>query len=133
MVEPDDKTATAMLFERNDRLVIEAFQRGEFDYLEGVGEVSETDFFRVIAAKKVLEKLAATYPSPCKKHDVPLWVYITSDISMRFQGGPSVPCHSLRSAFGRDGQCLRPRHGTEGDAPGDGGCDPFLSWVQQEK
>jgi len=75
-----------MLFERNDRLVIEAFQRGEFDYLEGVGEISEADFFRAIVEKKVLEKLAATYPSPCKKHDVPLWVYIAGDISMRFHG-----------------------------------------------
>lgn len=86
MADPTYKTSTAMLFERNDRLVVEAFQRGEFDYLEGVGEVCETDFFRVIAAKKVLEQLAATYPSPCKKHDVPLWVYIASDISMRFHG-----------------------------------------------
>ncbi len=75
-----------MLYERNDRLVIEAFQRGEFDYLEGVGEVSEADFFRTIASGKVLDKLAATYPSPCRKHDVPLWVYIAGDISMRFHG-----------------------------------------------
>lgn len=79
-------TGGARIFERNDRLVIEAFQRGEFDFLEGVGELSETDFFRAIAEKKVLAKLAATYPSPCKKHDVPLWVYIASDISMRFHG-----------------------------------------------
>lgn len=80
------RTAGAMLFERNDRLVIEAFQRGEFDYLEGVGEVCETDFFRTITEKKVLEKLAATYPTPNRKHDVPLWVYIAADISMRFHG-----------------------------------------------
>ena len=39
--------AAPTLYERNDRLVIEAFRRGEFDYLEGVGEVSEVDFFRV--------------------------------------------------------------------------------------
>ena len=78
--------ATARVFERNDRVVIEAFQRGEFDFLEGVGEIAETDFFRAIAEKKVLEKLADTYPSPCKKHDVPLWVYIAGDISMRFHG-----------------------------------------------
>lgn len=83
---PRGTTATARVFERNDRLVIEAFQRGEFDFLEGVGEISETDFFRAIAEKKVLEKLAETYPSPCMKHDVPLWVYIASDISMRFHG-----------------------------------------------
>jgi hypothetical protein len=79
-------TSTSMLFERNDGFVIEAFQRGEFDYLEGVGEVPEANFFRAIAGKKILEKLAATYPSPLKKHDVPLWVYIASDISMRFHG-----------------------------------------------
>jgi Transposase DDE domain len=74
------------VFERNDHVVIEAFQRGEFDFLEGVGEIAETDFFRAIAEKKVLEKLTDTYPSPCKKHDVPLWVYIAGDISMRFHG-----------------------------------------------
>ena len=75
-----------MYFERNDAWVIEAFRRGEFDYLEGVGEVSEVDFFRALTERKVLQKLADTYPSPCQKHDVPLWVYISSDISMRFHG-----------------------------------------------
>jgi len=79
-------TSTAMLFERNDAFVVEAFQRGEFDYLEGVGEVPEANFFRAIVGKKILEKLAASYPSPLKKHDVPLWVFIASDISMRFHG-----------------------------------------------
>jgi hypothetical protein len=86
MADLSGAISTARLFERNDRLVIEAFQRGEFDFLEGVGEISETDFFRVIAQKKVIEKLAAAYPSPCKKHDVPLWVYIAGNISMRFHG-----------------------------------------------
>jgi hypothetical protein len=75
-----------LYFERNDAYVIEAFRQGEFDYLEGVGEVCEADFFRALTQRKVLEKLAATYPSPCQKHEVPLWVYISSDISMRFHG-----------------------------------------------
>jgi hypothetical protein len=75
-----------MYFERNDTFVIEAFRRGEFDYLEGVGEVSEVDFFRALAGKRVLQKLADTYPSPCRKHEGPLWVYIASDISMGFHG-----------------------------------------------
>ena len=86
MAETVEPTSTAMLFERNDALVVEAFRRGEFDYLEGAGEVSETDFFRAMTGPKVLQKLADTYPSPHKKHDVPLWVYIASDISMRFHG-----------------------------------------------
>jgi hypothetical protein len=76
----------AMVFERNDALVMEAFRRGEFDYLEGVGEVSEADFFRALGEKNILQKLADSYPSPCRKEEVPLWVYIASDISMRFHG-----------------------------------------------
>ena len=78
--------AGPMLYERNDSYVIEAFREGDFDYLEGVGEVSEADFFRAIAGKNILRKLAETYPSACKKHDVPVWVYIASDLSMRFHG-----------------------------------------------
>lgn len=81
-----EKTSAVMLFERNDRLVCDAFRNGDFDFVDAAGELSETDFFRAIAGKKVLEKLAATYPSPAKKHDVPLWVYIASNISMRFHG-----------------------------------------------
>ena len=86
MSMPAGMTSAAMLFERNDALVVEAFRRGEFDYMEGAGEIPEANFFRAIAGKKILEKLAATYPSPLRKHDVPLWVYIASDISMRFHG-----------------------------------------------
>jgi hypothetical protein len=86
-MKESDRVATGpMLYERNDSYVIEAFRQGEFDYLEGVGEVSEVDFFRAIAGKNILRKLAETYPSPCKKHDVPVWVYIASDLSMRFHG-----------------------------------------------
>jgi hypothetical protein len=86
MKETDQDATGPMLYERNDSYVIEAFRQGEFDYLEGVGEVSEVDFFRAITGKNILGKLAETYPSPCKKHDVPVWVYIASDLSMRFHG-----------------------------------------------
>jgi len=84
-MKESDRTVP-MLYERNDSYVIEAFRQGKFDYLEGVGEVSEADFFRALAGKNILRKLADTYPSPCKKHDVPVWVYIASDLSMRFHG-----------------------------------------------
>jgi hypothetical protein len=84
-MKESDRTVP-MLYERNDSYVIEAFRQGEFDYLEGVGEVSEADFFRALTGKNILRKLADTYPSACKKHDVPVWVYIASDLSMRFHG-----------------------------------------------
>jgi len=86
MEEGGQPSSSMMLFERNDALVVAAFRRGEFDYLEGVGEISETDFFRTITSWKVLKKLAATYPSPCQKEDVPVWAYIAGDISLRFHG-----------------------------------------------
>ena len=51
-------TSAAMLFERNDARVLEAFRRDEFAYVDAIGEVSEADFFRVITERKILDKLA---------------------------------------------------------------------------
>jgi len=79
-------SSTAMYFERNDAFVVDAFQRHEFDYLEGVGKVPEANFLRAVAGKKILEKLAATYPSPLKKHDVPIWVYYNHDAARMVMG-----------------------------------------------
>ena len=64
---PAERSSTVQLYERNQAFVIEAFRQGEFDYLEGVGEVPEADFFRAILGKKILTKLAATYPTPLEK------------------------------------------------------------------
>jgi Transposase DDE domain len=86
MTESGLSTSAAMLFERNDERVLEAFRRGEFDYVDAIGEVSEADFFRVITERNILDKLAESYPSPRERHDVPLWVYIASELSMRFHG-----------------------------------------------
>jgi Transposase DDE domain len=101
------KTPGTLLLERNDALVLEAFRRGEFDYVDAVGEVSEADFFRAVTERKILDKLADSYPSPRQKHDVPLWVYIACDLSMRFHGEHHfhafpfvVRSGSLMEAFG---------------------------------
>jgi hypothetical protein len=45
MSESALSTSAAMLFERDDARVLEAFRRGEFDYVDAIGEVSEADFF----------------------------------------------------------------------------------------
>jgi len=86
MDEAPLSTAGAMLFECNQALVLQAFRRGEFDYVDAIGEVSEADFFRAITERKILSKLAESYPSPRERHDVPLWVYLASNLSMRFHG-----------------------------------------------
>src|SRR6266550_8624746 len=107
MSESALSTSAAMLFERNDVRVLEAFRRGEFDYVDAIGEVSEADFFRVITERKILDKLAESYPSPRERHDVPLWVYMASNLSMRFHGEHHfhafpflVRCSSMIEAFG---------------------------------
>jgi hypothetical protein len=80
------RSAGVMLYERNDEAVRKALRRGEFDYLEAAGEVHEAEFFRAITRRPILDKLAASYPSPRTKHEVPLWVYIAGSITMRFHG-----------------------------------------------
>src|SRR5439155_1283540 len=86
MSESALSTSAAMLFERNDVRVLEAFRGGDFDYVDAIGEVSEADFFRVITERKILDKLAESYPSPRERPDVPLWDYMASHLSIRFHG-----------------------------------------------
>src|SRR5207244_5364520 len=47
MEDSAKEQSAVMLFERNDRLVCEAFRNGDFDYIDAAGELSETDFFRI--------------------------------------------------------------------------------------
>jgi hypothetical protein len=75
-----------VVFEQNKPYVLDAFCRGEFDYIEAASELVETDFFRFIQARKILEQLAQSYPTPRQKHDVPLWLYVSSNLSMRLHG-----------------------------------------------
>ena len=75
-----------VIFEENKPLILQALGSGEFDYIESASEVFETEFFRFIKARTILNKLAETYPSPRKKEEVPLWFYISSNLSMRLHG-----------------------------------------------
>ena len=53
-----------VIFEENRPFVLHSLNSGDFDYIESASEVYEADFFRFIKAKKILDKLAATYPTP---------------------------------------------------------------------
>jgi hypothetical protein len=75
-----------VIFEENKPLVLQALGKGNFDYIESASEVYEADFFRFLKAKTILDKLAKTYPTPRKKEDVPVWFYISSNLSMRLHG-----------------------------------------------
>jgi hypothetical protein len=75
-----------IVFENNKPLVLQGLENGEFDYMEAASEVFETEFFKYIGAKKILELAAKTYPTPRKKEEVPLWFYIASELTMRLHG-----------------------------------------------
>jgi len=75
-----------VIFEENKPFVLQSLGNGDFDYIESASEVYEADFFRFIKAKTILDKLAETFPTPRKKEDVPLWFYISSNLSMRLHG-----------------------------------------------
>lgn len=74
------------VFELDKAFVTEALQRGDFDYMEVVGAVEETEFFRLLLGEGVLDQLAADYPSPRVKEEVPLWLYLASEITLRLHG-----------------------------------------------
>jgi hypothetical protein len=75
-----------VVFEENKPLVLQALENGEFDYIEAASEVFETEFFKYIGAKSILSKAAQTYPTPREKQEVPLWLYIASELTMRLHG-----------------------------------------------
>jgi hypothetical protein len=96
-----------VVFEHAQASVLNSFKNGEFDYVDGVSEVAETEFFRYIGARRILGKLAETYPTPRDKEEVPLWMYVASNLSMRLHGVHSfhaypyvVRCGGMLNAFG---------------------------------
>jgi hypothetical protein len=96
-----------IVFEYDQEYVLENFCQGEFDFVDGVSEVSETEFFRYIGAHRILGKMAETYPSPREKEEVPLWMFVASNLSMRLHGVHSfhaypyvIRCGGMLNAFG---------------------------------
>ena len=73
-------------FERDKAFVRDALRQGDFDYLEVVGAVQETKFFQRFLGNGVLGALAESYPTPRQKEEVPLWLYLASELTLRLHG-----------------------------------------------
>ena len=63
-----------VVFENNKPYIIDEFREGRFDYIELASDVAETKFFQFLFDRGVVEKLARHYPSPRRRHHVPLWM-----------------------------------------------------------
>jgi hypothetical protein len=74
------------IFEEDKDCVREALQQGDFDYIDTADAVFETEFFRYIRAQKILQELAGSYPTPRRKHEVPLWLFLASNLTLRLHG-----------------------------------------------
>ena len=72
--------------EEDRQAVVADFRAGRFDHLEVASRVTEARFFRYLLEEGDLEGLAATYPTPRRKEEVPLWLYLASQITMRLHG-----------------------------------------------
>jgi hypothetical protein len=76
-------------FQYDRPFVVDALSRGAIDYLEHVSEAAEADFFRHLIRRDVLNRLAQRYPTPRKKQEVPVWLYLASELSLKLHGAES--------------------------------------------
>ncbi len=84
-----------LVFEQDKVYVKKCLENGEIDYLEAVSEGAETEFFEYLNVHKILTHLSETYPLRRKKPEVPLWLYIASDLSLRLHGVQSFHGYPL--------------------------------------
>jgi hypothetical protein len=96
-----------VVFENNKPYVVDEFREGRFDYVELASDVAETKFFQFLFGREVVDKLAACYPSPREREHVPMWMYLSSQLSLRLHGMHSfhsypwiIRCGGLIDALG---------------------------------
>lgn len=84
-----------VVFENNKPFVIDEFREGRFDYVELASDVAETKFFQFLFGKQIVDKLAANYPTPREREHVPMWMYLSSQLSLRLHGQHSFHSYPL--------------------------------------
>src|SRR5260370_34541437 len=94
-------------FQYDRSFVLEALRQGDIDYLEHVSEAAEADLFRHLIRRQVIQRLAETYPTPRKKEEVPVWIYLSSELSLKLHGAQAyhafpriLRCGGLIEALG---------------------------------
>jgi hypothetical protein len=94
-------------FEHDKDAVLDDLRQGRFDYLEVASRATEARFFRHLLEQGDLRELARTYPTPRRKEEVPLWLYLASQLTLRLHGQHAyatlpyvLHCGGLRDALG---------------------------------
>jgi len=84
-----------IVFEQDKAYVQRSLENGEIDYMEVASEGAETEFFGYLNTHGILEQLADTYPLKRVKPEVPVWLYVASDLSLRLHGMQSFHGYPL--------------------------------------
>ena len=84
-----------IVFEQDKAYVQRSLENGEIDYMEVASEGAETEFFQYLNTHDILQQLADTYPLKRVKPEVPVWLYIASDLSLRLHGMQSFHGYPL--------------------------------------
>lgn len=100
-----------LVFEQDPSFVRKALRQGEIDYLEPVTEAIEADFFRRLINRQILDRLAGSYPTPRQKQEVPVWLYLASEISLKLHGSQSYHAYPRLLRSGGLIEALGPQRG----------------------
>lgn len=84
-----------LVFQEDKAYIQQCLENGEVDYMEVASEAAETQFFEYLNKRGLLQQLSETYPFRRKKQEVPMWLYIASDISLRLHGMQSFHSYPL--------------------------------------
>lgn len=109
-------------FQYDRSFVLDALRQGDIDSLEHVSEAAEADLFRHLIRRQVIQRLAETYPTPRKKEEVPVWIYLSSELTLKLHGAQSyhafpriLRCGGLIEALGPEIGGRKTRHPETGD------------------
>lgn len=109
-------------FQYDRSFVLDALRHGDIDYLEHVSEAAEADLFRHLIRRQVIQRLAETYPTPRKKEEVPVWIYLSSELTLKLHGAQSyhafpriLRCGGLIEALGPEMGGRKTPHPETGD------------------
>lgn len=90
-----EEEVNLLVFQEDKAYIQQCLENGEIDYLEAASEASESEFFEYINSRGILQKLSESYPLRREKEEVPMWLYVASDISLRLHGMQSFHGYPL--------------------------------------
>jgi hypothetical protein len=96
-------------FEIDPAFVRSEIERGNVDYVEVASHIAETQFFEHLFSSTPWPELVASFPTPRKKTEVPLFLYLASQLTLRLHGTTGyggyphvVHCGGLKEALGKE-------------------------------